>query len=137
MLAEDDFGAERETVGPETAGSYVEAFEAIERDPNNQLLVAESGERVIAVLQLTFIPNLTYRGGWRAQVEGVRVAADLRGQGVGAALLQEAIARARAKGCVLVQLTTDMRRPDALRFYERLGFRATHHGMKLILRKQG
>jgi len=90
-------------------------------------------ERIVGVLQLTFIPYLTYQGGWRAVVEGVRVDGRVRSQGVGKALLEWAIARARERGSVMIQLTTDKSRPDAKRFYEGLGFVASHEGMKLHL----
>lgn len=135
LLADDDIGAGREQIGDEVPSSYHDAFAAIDADANNELLVGEAGGRVVGVLQLTFIPNLTYRGGWRAQIEGVRVAADQRGLGLGAALMRHAIARAEERGCVLVQLTTDKRRADARRFYERLGFQGSHEGMKLFLRR--
>ena len=89
--------------------------------------------QIVGVLQLTFIPYLTYQGGWRGLIEGIRVAAGFRGQGIGRELFQWAIDRARQWGCHLVQLTTDKARPDALRFYESLGFRASHEGLKLHL----
>lgn len=133
LLAADPLGAERESAAVPLDPAYDAAFGAIESDPNNELLVAESGSDLAGVLQVTYLPSLTYRGSWRAQIEGVRVAAALRGRGVGRALVMDAIERARARGCRLVQLTTDNRRPDALRFYEQLGFRATHAGMKLTL----
>lgn len=133
LLADDTLGSGREELADELPSSYVAAFEAIERDANHELIVADREGRVTGVLQLTFLPNLTYRGGWRAQIEGVRVAAEERGRGLGAALLRHAIARARERGCVLVQLTSDKRRTDAIRFYEGLGFEATHEGMKLPL----
>lgn len=133
MLADDPLGARRERLEEPLPPAYDRAFDAIDADPNNELLVAEHDGRIAGVLQLTFIPYLTYQGGWRALIEGVRVSAAMRGQGVGRALVEEAVTRARAKGCHLVQLTTDKQRPDALRFYERLGFRATHEGMKLHL----
>ena len=133
MLAADPLGATRESVTEPLAPEYESAFAAISDDPNNELLVAERGSLLAGVLQLTYLPSLTYQGGWRAQVEGVRVAEAMRGQGVGRALFEEAIARARRRGCRLIQLTTDNRRPEALRFYEQLGFRATHAGMKLPL----
>jgi GNAT superfamily N-acetyltransferase len=95
--------------------------------------VAEEEGRVVATLQRTFVPSLTHRGGERAQVEGVRVAASHRGRGTGRSLLGWVVERARERGCRMVQLTTDKRRPDALRFYESLGFEATHEGMKLRL----
>ena len=88
------------------------------------------------MLQLTRIPSLTYQGSWRAMVEGVRVREDQRGRGLGRALVLEAIERARASGCGLLQLTTDKARPEALRFYESLGMTASHHGLKLDLRER-
>ncbi len=95
--------------------------------------MAEEAGRIVATLQLTFVPSLTHQGGERAQVEGVRVAADHRGRGTGGLLFGWVESRARERGCRMVQLTTDKRRPDARRFYEALGFRATHEGMKLPL----
>lgn len=131
LLADDVLGAAREDAA--LAGPYVEAFEAIAAEPNTSLVVAESGGRVVATMQIFFLPHISRRGGWRAQLESVHVASGLRGRGIGAALLAYAVARARERGCVLVQLTTDKRRAEARRFYERLGFRATHEGMKLAL----
>jgi len=133
MLADDALGASRERYELPLPESYVTAFEAIDADPNNELLVAELAGEVVGVMQLTFIPYLTYQGGLRALVEGVRVASSRRGQGLGARLMREAIERARRRGCHLLQLTTDKTRPEALRFYESLGFRASHEGMKLHL----
>ena len=133
MLADDPLGAKREAYGSPLPGRYFAAFEAIERDPNNELVVAVRAARVVGVLQLTFIPYLTYRGGWRALIEGVRVDASVRSGGVGRKLFEWAIERARARGCHMVQLTSDKERPDAIRFYEGLGFVATHEGMKLHL----
>ena len=95
--------------------------------------MADQDGRVVGVLQLTFIPSLTYQGGWRALIEGVRVDARARSQRLGRALFEWAIGRARERGCHLVQLTTDKTRPDARRFYEALGFVASHEGMKLSL----
>jgi GNAT superfamily N-acetyltransferase len=133
MLADDALGAQREHFADPLPPSYAAAFAAIDADPNNELVVACRGERVIAVLQLTFIPYLTYQGAWRALIEGVRVASSERDSGVGSAMFKWAIARARQRGCIMLQLTTDKARPDALRFYEKLGFVASHHGMKLKL----
>jgi GNAT superfamily N-acetyltransferase len=129
MLADDMLGAKREEYASPLPESYYAAFEAIVRDPNNEL-----DERVVAVLQLTCIPNLSRRGSWRALIEGVRVDSSVRSGGVGRRLVEWAIARAREKGCRLVQLTSDKRRRDAIRFYESLGFVASHEGMKLELR---
>ena len=134
LLAVDPLGARREDQGPPLSGSYYAEFEAIDRDPNNELVVVETTDgRLAAMLQLTFIPYLTYRGGWRALVDGVRVAMPLRSRGVGRRVFEWAIERARARGCHLIQLTSDKARPDAIRFYETLGFVASHEGMKLHL----
>lgn len=133
LLANDPLGASREESDPSPSLAYRAAFDTISADPNHQLLVADFGGEVVGVLQLSFLPHLTYKGGWRAQIEGVRVAEQVRSRGVGQALLEAAIGRARDRGCHLVQLTTDRRRPRALQFYERLGFAATHDGLKLHL----
>ncbi|MCG8466964.1 MAG: GNAT family N-acetyltransferase [Gemmatimonadetes bacterium] len=133
LLADDPLGASRESSDAKVSDAYRAAFATISADDNHLLLVAESKDEVVGVLQLSFLPHLTYEGGWRAQIEGVRVAARLRSLGVGRAMFEEAIERARARGCHLVQLTTDRRRPDALAFYERLGFVASHDGLKLHL----
>ena len=135
MLRADPLGSQRESADADDLKPYEVAFAAIESDPNNSILVATTtgSVAVVGVLQLTFIPNLTYHGAWRAQIEGVRVSEIQRGRGLGEALVREALRRAREHGCRLVQLTTDKRRPDAQRFYERLGFEASHEGMKLFL----
>lgn len=134
LLADDPLGAKRERYEDPLPSNYYDAFKAIDTDPNNELVVACNNEQVIGVLQLTFIPYLTYQGGWRALIEGVRVNAALRSEGVGRTMFEWAISRAKQRGCHLVQLTMDKRRPDARRFYESLGFQATHEGMKLHLK---
>lgn len=133
LLADDAFGQQREepTMPPQPA--YLAAFGAIDRDPNQLLAVVERAGQIIGCLQLSFIPGLSRRGLWRGQIESVRVAASERGAGTGRALFEWAIAQCRDKGCGLVQLTTDKQRADARRFYESLGFKATHEGMKLDL----
>jgi GNAT superfamily N-acetyltransferase len=131
LLADDVYGAARER--PESAESYRRAFEAVDADPNNELIVAVVDRRIAGVLQITFIPGLTRQGSWRALIEAVRVDSRLRSRGLGGALMQHAIGRARERGCRMLQLTTDKRRGDAKRFYERLGFVASHEGMKLQL----
>lgn len=133
MLADDPLGARREQFEDPLPESYLRAFEAIAQDPGEHLVVAVQGEQVIGVLQLTVIQYLTYRGGKRALVEGVRVHRDARGTGVGRLMFEWAIAAARDAGCHVVQLTTDKQRPDAYAFYEALGFVASHEGMKLHL----
>src|SRR5262245_38748265 len=122
LLADDPLGAKRERYETPLPESYARAFRAIEADPNNELIVACQDDRVVGVLQLTFTPYLTYQGGWRALIEGVRVDARVRSLGLGRALFEWAIARARERGCHMVQLTTDKSRSDARRFYEALGF---------------
>jgi GNAT superfamily N-acetyltransferase len=109
------------------------AFDEIERDPNNELIVGEQGHAIVALLQLTYIPGLSRGGMRRAQIESVRVRADLRGQRIGQQLIDAAMDRARQRGCGLMQLTTDLRRAAAHRFYLRLGFEASHAGMKRSL----
>jgi GNAT superfamily N-acetyltransferase len=133
MLADDAIGTKRESYGTPLPASYYAAFEAISADSNNELVVACLAGRVVGVLQITFIPYLTYRGSWRAQIEGVRVDASMRSHGVGRKLLEWAIQRAGQRGCRLVQLTSDKTRTDAIRFYESLGFVASHEGLKLHL----
>ena len=134
LLADDELGHRREAAEEVPNTSYLRAFDQIDRDPRNELLVVEDEEGgVAATLQLTYVPSLTHRGGERAQVEGVRVASGHRGKGTGRLLLGWVVERARERGCRMVQLTTDKRRPEALRFYESLGFEATHEGMKLRL----
>lgn len=140
MLADDHLGATREAaLGSSEAAapaSYLEAFEAINADPHQELVVAELDGEAVGTMQLTFIPYLTYQGGWRAQIEAVRIASTRRGDGLGHEFFAWAIERARQRGCHLVQLTTDKRRGDAHRFYEALGFVASHEGMKLDLRQE-
>jgi GNAT superfamily N-acetyltransferase len=133
MLADDPLGATRERHEDPLPAGYLAAFEAIERDPHNELVVACDAQQVIGVLQLTFIPYLTHQGSWRALIEGVRIDSRMRARGLGRTMLQWAIERARQRGCAIVQLTTDKSRPDARRFYEQLGFVASHEGMKLRL----
>ncbi|MEU8002480.1 GNAT family N-acetyltransferase [Catellatospora sp. NPDC049111] len=131
MLADDPLGATRESDPGDPA--YAMAFAAIDADPHQLLAVAERGGEVVGTLQVTVIPGLSRRGMCRALIEAVRVRADQRGHGTGRQLVQWAIDHARNQGCGLVQLTTDRSRTDAHRFYEGLGFEATHLGMKLAL----
>ncbi|TDB92832.1 GNAT family N-acetyltransferase [Actinomadura sp. 7K534] len=133
LLADDPLGATRETPGDDIPEAYFAAFTAIEKDPNNQVIVAEVAGAVAGTLQLTYIPGLTYTGGERAQIEGVRVASDHRGIGLGQDMINWAIGQARARGCRVVQLTTDRQRPEAIRFYQKIGFRPSHMGMKYHL----
>jgi len=129
LLADDILGKNREAAGNDDP-LYAAAFEVIDGDPNQQLLVGELDGRVIAMLHLTFIPGLSRRGAWRANIESVRVDSALRSRGIGAWLVERAIDLARARGCRLVQLTSDKRRAEAHLFYGRLGFTASHEGFK-------
>ncbi|WP_425548821.1 GNAT family N-acetyltransferase [Amycolatopsis ultiminotia] len=131
MLADDQLGATRDS--GEDLTPYLHAFGAIDQDPNQLLVVAVSNGAPIATLQLTFIPGLARRGTLRGQIEAVRVHRDHRGTGLGSRLIQWAIEESRSHGCSLVQLTSDTTRTDAHRFYERLGFVASHTGFKLHL----
>lgn len=133
LLADDPLGSTREHYADPLPAGYTAAFDAIENDVNNELLVAKCGDRLAGVLQLTYLPNLTFRGRWRAQIEGVRVAPDFRGQGVGRLLISGAVEKATIRGCHVVQLTTNRVREDAQSFYSSLGFEATHVGFKRSL----
>ena len=132
LLADDPLGAGRETIAGDL-GAYLEAFDQVDRDPAHLLLVAEDGDTVVGTLQLTLVPGLSRGGALRGQIEAVRVAAGARGRGLGAALVGWAAEEAGRRGATLVQLTTDKQRAGARRFYERLGFIASHEGMKLRL----
>lgn len=132
LLADDILGKNREGVGSEDA-CYAQAFDAIDADPNQYMLVGELDGRVIATLQLTFIPGLSRSGASRANIEAVRVDSGLRGRGVGRWIIEKAILLARERGCALAQLTSDKSRAQAHRFYARFGFVATHEGFKLRL----
>jgi GNAT superfamily N-acetyltransferase len=133
LLADDPLGATRERFEDPLPPAYAEAFAAIAGRDGDTILVAVEGDTIIGCLQLTVIPGLARRGMTRAQIEAVRVDSGHRGQGIGEALFRIAIDLARKAGCGLVQLTTDKSRPEAHRFYERLGFVASHEGMKLSL----
>ena len=133
MLVDDPFGAKWERFESPLPKRYYESFEAINSDPNNELILATAESQIVGVLQLTFIPYLTYQGGWRTRIEGVRMASELRSKEIGREIFQWAISRVRKRGCHVLQLTTDKARPNAIRFYESLGFMTSHEGMKLQL----
>ncbi|QPF88213.1 GNAT family N-acetyltransferase [Bradyrhizobium genosp. L] len=133
LLANDVLGQQREDASMPPHPTCVDAFRAILADPNQLQVVAILHDDVIGALQLSFIPGLARMGAWRGQIEAVRIAEAHRGSGVGQRMFEWAIAQCRARGCNLVQLTTDRTRPDAHRFYERLGFVASHVGYKLTL----
>jgi len=133
MLANDQLGKTREDISMPIHASYIEILNIITADPNNELIVVESDDKIIGMLQITFIPYLTHKGSWRCLIEGVRVHQDYRGKGLGSQFFEWVIDRAKQKGCKIVQLTSNKQRPDAIRFYNRLGFEPTHEGFKLNL----
>ncbi|MFE7597236.1 GNAT family N-acetyltransferase [Streptomyces sp. NPDC057494] len=131
MLADDPLGAQRES--PDDLGPYVTAFERLAADPNQHVVVAVRGDKVVGTLQLTVIPGLSRKGTTRSIIEGVRIHSDERGSGLGTQLIEWAVAESERQDCRLVQLTSDVTRTDAHRFYERLGFEASHVGFKKSL----
>ncbi|MBB2674156.1 UNVERIFIED_ORG: ribosomal protein S18 acetylase RimI-like enzyme [Rhizobium esperanzae] len=131
LLADDDLGSAREIVSDPVDARYLSAFAAIEADANQMLAVAsDAGDQVVGCLQLSFIPGLSRTGMWRGQIESVRIARDFRGSRLGSEFIEWAIAQCAERGCGLVQLTTDKTRADTIRFYEKLGFVASHEGLK-------
>jgi len=131
LLADDELGETREKLSDPLAPEYYAAFDAINNDRNSYLMVAELNGKIIGTLQLTLITYLTYCGGRRGLIEGVRTDKTLRGHGIGTTMVKWAIEKSQEAGCHLVQLTTDKKRSDALAFYEGLGFIASHEGLKL------
>jgi ribosomal protein S18 acetylase RimI-like enzyme len=131
MLADDKLGSARERLEDPPPPSYFNAFEALDRDPNIQLVVAEEGGRVVGCLQLCVLPGLSSQGASRGLIEDVRVASDRRSRGIGEQLVGWAVEQSRAKGCKVVELLTHHSRVDAQRFYERLGFQKSHVGMTI------
>lgn len=131
LLADDDLGSQREDSSIPVNQRYIDSFDSIDKDHNNELTVVESNGELVGMLQLTFIPYLTHTGSWRCLIEGVRISRQYRGQGMGTRFINWSIERATEMKCSIVQLTSDKQRPDALRFYDSLGFQATHEGYKL------
>jgi len=132
MLADDELGATRENYQVPIPNEYLMAFEKINSDENQELIVVENeANEIIGTLQLSFIQYLTYIGGIRAQIEAVRIRKDQRGLGLGKQMFKWAIERAKQRKAHLLQLTTDKKRPQAIKFYEDLGFKASHEGMKI------
>ncbi|HEX9332842.1 MAG TPA: GNAT family N-acetyltransferase [Anaerolineales bacterium] len=135
MLADDELGSQREQTGDPLPESYYGAFEQINSDPNHQLIVAEANGRIIGTFHLIFLPSISYQGGLRAQIESVRVDREYQNLGIGSEMMKWAIERAKERGAHIVQLTTHNSRENAHRFYERLGFKGSHLGMKLSLKQ--
>ena len=136
MIADDELGKTRENFQNPLPKEYLNAFENIDSDRNQELIVVENENfEVIGTLQLSFIQYLTYRGGIRAQIEAVRIRKDQRGIGLGKKMVEWSINRAKERNAHLLQLTTDKKRPKAIKFYGDLGFKPTHEGMKMHFEK--
>lgn len=133
MLADDVLGRQREDTRLPAADAYVQAFQAIDADPNQFLAVAELDGAVVGTLQISFMPGLSHQGAWRGEIEAVRIARTARGAGLGRRMMEWAIEQCRARNCRIVQLTSDLKRTDAHRFYEQMGFVDSHKGYKLVL----
>jgi len=133
MLADDVLGRQREDTCLPAADAYVQAFQAIDADPNQFLAVAELDGAVVGTLQISFMPGLSHQGAWRGEIEAVRIARTARGAGLGRRMMEWAIEQCRARNCRIVQLTSDLKRTDAHRFYEQMGFVDSHKGYKLML----
>ncbi|HLO30781.1 MAG TPA: GNAT family N-acetyltransferase [Anaerolineales bacterium] len=134
MLADDNLGSQRERFEDPLPETYYSAFRQIDTDPNHELIVAERNGEVIGTLHLMFLPSVSFQGGLRAQVESVRVDQRFQSQGIGSEMMKWSIERAKQRGAHMMQLTTHQSRLDAHRFYERLGFKGSHLGMKLSLK---
>lgn len=134
LLTDDDLGSQRERNEDPLPESYYSAYVKINKDPNHDLIIAELNGEVIGTLHLMFLPSISFQGGLRAQIESVRIDTRYQSRGIGSEMIRWAIERAKARGTHVVQLTTHKSREDAHRFYERLGFKGTHLGMKLSLK---
>jgi len=134
LLADDDLGSQREKYISPLPDEYYTAFEHVHNDPNHELIVTETNGEVLGTLHLIFLPSLSYLGGLGAQIESVRVDRKYQNKGVGSQMVRWAMQRAKDRGAHIVQLTTHTSRSDAHRFYERLGFKKSHVGMKLSLK---
>ena len=133
LYHDDQLGAKRETLKLPLKAGYLTAFEIIDRHPYHEIIVAELNNEIIGTCQISFLRYLTYEGGERAQIEAVRIKSAFRGKGIGTKMIEDMIKRAKKRGCHLVQLTSNKKRKEAKRFYEALGFVATHEGFKLHL----
>lgn len=133
LLIEDELGATRECLSDPLLPGYRKAFQAIIEDKNQAILVVDYNEKVIGACHLTFMPSLSFKGSWRLNIENIHVDKKFQNQGVGTWMLQKAIHKGREKGCKIVQLTTNKKRFHSKIFYEKLGFIASHEGMKLYL----
>lgn len=133
LLLEDELGKDRETQSTSLDQRYIDAFNLINQDPNQYVMVAQKDNQIIATCHLTLMPSLTFIGSTRMQIEAVRVSEKLRSMKIGEWMINQAIEYAKSKNVKIIQLTTNTQRPRAKTFYEKLGFKATHVGMKLYL----
>ena len=133
LLDDDELSRGREDASLPLDPRYLAAFEAISADPNQLQIVADLDGRVVGTMQLSFLAGIAFRGSWRGQIEAVRIARDLRGQGLGRQMILWAVERCRERGCRMAQLTSKLDRSDAHRFYERMGWNKSHAGFKLQL----
>jgi len=133
LLIQDELGKDREQLSEELDKRYIDAFHKINDDPNQYLMVVCEGEQIMGTCHLTLMPSLTFTGSMRMQIEAVRVCQDVRGRSIGQQMIEVAINWGKTHGAKIFQLSTNKKRHDALRFYEKLGFKATHEGMKLYL----
>lgn len=136
LLSEDELGKDREMQSTSLDQRYMDAFALIDQDPNQYLMVVEKDDQLIATCHLTLMPSLTFIGQTRMQIEAVRVSEKLRGMKIGEWMINQAIQYAKSKDVKIIQLTTNIQRPRAKTFYEKLGFKATHVGMKLYLEEE-
>lgn len=135
LLADDDLGKTRESNQEQIDACYGQAFAKISADLNQYLMVVLSDNKLIGTCHLTLMPSLTYQGSTRMQIEAVRIAKNYRGQKIGEWMMQEAFDYAKKHDVKIIQLTTNKLRPQAQKFYERLGFKSTHEGMKYFLNR--
>ena len=133
LIADDNIVGKREEYREPLPEKYLDAFEIIDAEPNNDLIVVESSNKILGTLQITYIPYIINKGEWRAVIEAVMVSKNFTGMGIGTKMLKWAIKKAKQRNCCMVQITTNKHRLDTHRFYERLGFKTTHEGMKLEL----
>lgn len=136
LLSEDELGQIRESKDPSLDKNYVKAFHKIDSDPNQYLMVVENEGEIVGTCHLTIMPSLTFTGSLRMQIEAVRVAGKYKGQKIGSWMFDQAILYAKEQEVCIIQLTTNKKRQQAKHFYEKLGFEASHEGMKLYLRKE-
>ncbi|MCH9753981.1 MAG: GNAT family N-acetyltransferase [Alphaproteobacteria bacterium] len=133
LLADDELGKSRESVSESDGKNYIDAFNKIDSDSNQYLMVVEKESRIVATCHLTIIPSLTFKGSTRMQIEAVRVSKEYRSQQIGKFMISEALNYAKFRNASIIQLTTNKARPDAIHFYKSIGFKDTHEGMKFIL----